>query len=344
MTKVIKVTNVDDALIQGLWHLSNNGEVSESRVGKVLVAPGPVVTEYVQPYNRVLFNPLRDANPFFHLMESLWMLAGNNDVEFPAYYAKQIAAFSDDGVTLHGAYGCRWRRNLGYDQLQVIIDELKANPQSRRCVLQMWDADEIGSDDLHLAMSGGKDVPCNTHCYFDTIGGDLNMTVCCRSNDIVWGAYGANAVHFSILHEYVALASGIKQGVYRQFSNNYHMYIERDDVKRLLCEDGSPKPMFVKGYNDKKLHHTPLFGEQGSTQLDFDGDLEVFFNTRTAGIVLADAAVFKTKFFCGTVFNMVNAHRLFKDGWLTEALKEAANIESPDWCKASMEWLQRRVK
>ena len=52
------------------------------------------------PCERVLLYPERNANPFFHLYESLWMLAGRNDVAGPARYAKNMNNYSDNGVTL----------------------------------------------------------------------------------------------------------------------------------------------------------------------------------------------------------------------------------------------------
>ena len=33
------------------------------------------------PTKELLFDPDRDANPFFHFMEGLWMLAGFNDLK-----------------------------------------------------------------------------------------------------------------------------------------------------------------------------------------------------------------------------------------------------------------------
>jgi thymidylate synthase len=54
----------------------------------------------------------------------------------------------------------------------------------------------------------------------------LDLTVLCRSNDVVWGAYGANAVHFSVLQEYLAGRIGVDVGVMYQFSNNYHGYVD----------------------------------------------------------------------------------------------------------------------
>jgi thymidylate synthase len=231
--RVINAETVSQALHDGLHHLRICGQKQPSRVGDVIVSPMPVMTIYKNPLNRVLFSPIRDANPFFHVMESLWMLAGRNDLPWLTQFNKGFASYSDDGgLTQPGAYGYRWRNYFGYDQLETIITELKNNPTTRRCVLAMWDPGmhdliepgEERAGDLFQALAGSADVPCNTHAYFDMIDGKLNMTVCCRSNDIIWGAYGANAVHFSFLLEYVAAATGLPMGVYRQMSNNFHLY------------------------------------------------------------------------------------------------------------------------
>ena len=109
MSYVITTNDVNDALCHGITYLLREGVEEPSRNGPVLVAPGPVITEYTTPRSRVLYSPTRDANPFFHFMESLWILAGSNDVAFVEYFAKNMRAYSDDGVTSWGAYGWRWR-------------------------------------------------------------------------------------------------------------------------------------------------------------------------------------------------------------------------------------------
>ncbi len=346
MTHVIAVRNVGEALVEGLWFLKERGVESSSRNGRVLVSPTPVITEYIRPNERVLFSPLRDANPFFHLMESLWMLAGRNDVAFPAYYAANIASFSDDGVTIAGAYGERWRSRFGYDQLKMIIKELKTNPDSRRCVLSMWQPEDQYTawwvksyNDLHLAMSGGKDVPCNTQVYFDTLGGKLNITVTCRSNDLVWGAYGANAVHFSILHEYVALCTGIRQGTYRQFSNNYHLYLDRPDVQRLFDHLGNPKEeLKINTYASKNVEAYPLIS---SNQPQWDSDLKVFFGQWKPGVILSDQ-MYMDPFFSGVAVPLVNAYVHHKEKSYDSAINAARRCIADDWSMAAVEWLQRR--
>ncbi len=126
-----------------------------SRNGNVMMIDEPVTITYTRPKERVLFNAARDANPFFHLYEALWMLAGRNDVDAVAYYAKQMREYSDDGRTLNGAYGYRWRRahtmyddgrdvtaGDDVDQLDILVNHLKADPTSRRAVLQMWNVED----------------------------------------------------------------------------------------------------------------------------------------------------------------------------------------------------------
>lgn len=167
--------NVNDAfygLIAGMADGRIETEQLPSRNGPVMQVIEPVCVTYSQPRERVLLNSARDANPFFHLFESLWMLAGRNDVAALKYYASTIGNFSDNGETFNGAYGHRWRQYeiltgdapISYrdvDQLKIIIDHLKRNPSSRRVVLSMWNVE----DDL-LKIDTSKDVACNTQVYF----------------------------------------------------------------------------------------------------------------------------------------------------------------------------------
>ena len=103
----LKCRNVNDAFLRGMDLLDSSGHIEETRNGKVITVEDPVTTVYANPNERVLFDPDRDANPFFHFMEGLWMLAGFNDLATMEYYNKGMSRYSDDGETLWGAYGCR---------------------------------------------------------------------------------------------------------------------------------------------------------------------------------------------------------------------------------------------
>lgn len=247
----LRFNNVNDAF-RSLVRMIHGKETpmlaTPSRYGDVLRFPEPVTITYNNPRQRVLFNEARDCNPFFHLVESIWMLAGREDVATLDYYNSKMKEFSDNGETFHGAYGYRWREQFGYDQLAVIISELINCPTSRRCVLQIWDAtcdnpthERSGKQhDLWTACNGGKDVPCNTQAYFSIVGERLEMTVCNRSNDMVWGMLGANVVHFSYLQEYIANCVGVQVGKYHQFTNNLHVYTERWTPEKWLRDTKSP--------------------------------------------------------------------------------------------------------
>jgi thymidylate synthase len=345
---VNNAVSVSQALSQGLHALRVRGITQPSRVGDVLVSPHPVLTVYSNPRNRVLFSSLRDANPFFHVMESLWMLAGRNDLPWLAEFNKRMATYSDDGGrTQPGAYGHRWRHYFGFDQLETLIVELKHNPQTRRAVLAMWDGghenDRSGPEldsDLLNGIAGSADVPCNTHAYFDTIDGKLNMTVCCRSNDIWWGAHGANAVHFSFLLEYVAAMTDLSMGVYRQFSNNYHAYTNvipesqlmpvARDVKasdRYFGHDGpflSPLPVTLTQVNLVTPDSPTTFLEDLNWFMDDVGGNygHLFFST------VAEP--------------MRRAWRAHKAKDYPEAIHQAEQIRAEDWRIACVEWLRRR--
>lgn len=340
---VIQARNVNDALATALRDLQSMGTVRSSRNGTVLAFPTPVSTVYSHPQERVLFSPMRNANPLFHLLESFWMLAGRNDVRFPATFVKNMKNFSDDGKTFHGAYGHRWRQHFGYDQIAWIIDELNANPESRRCVLQMWDPGsnyemaELASD-LYVATHGGKDVPCNTNIYFDRRDGRLNMTVCCRSNDILWGCYGANVVHMSMLQEYMAAAIGCQMGTYTQMSNDLHLYTAKTPEQGILAlaDDCDQFNSYGGAFRPVNLIRPT------ETIETLDRDIAEFFRAFDLGEgISAPLSVnYETHFFDGVVKPMYRAWTFRKT--LNAALEESLKIRSFDWGSSMDLWLASR--
>jgi hypothetical protein len=324
----IRTANVNTALPDVMFYLKAAGVTETSRNGPVLVAPEPVLVTYLHPRERVLFNPRRDANPFFHLFEALWMLGGRDDIAFLEQYNSTIGQFSDDGRTLHGAYGMRWRSWFGYDQLNLLVDELRANPNSRRAVLSMWNATAPNDtdSDLHVARAGGLDVPCNTHAYLDCRGGKLNLTVCNRSNDAVWGMLGANYVHMTILMEYLAAWVDVPMGVYRQFTNNLHVYTERHDPSQLLGA--------YDYYMDGDELPYPLV--QSAVIGNWDYDLRLFLENPTHDNSYSDP------FFSEVAHPLAVAWKAHKEGRHDAARAMVRNCQATDWRTACAEWLERR--
>lgn len=327
---VIRARNVNEALVRGVRLLKEVGLRRHSRNGDVLVSPEPVTTVYEKPLERVLWWPQRDANPFFHFYESLWMLAGRNDVAPLAEMVKRMAEFSDDGETLHGAYGFRWRRHFGFDQLPSVVASLRDNPYDRRQVLQMWDAtNDLGRD--------GKDLPCNTQVMFlRNEAGALDMTVLNRSNDMILGAYGANAVHFSFLQEYVANAIGCAVGRYWQVSNNFHAYVGKDWEKVENLSEMPDYDLIDKDPYQGSIANAGHLQLINKNRLLFDEDLEMFLSEPLA-------FGYREPFFRKVAMPVMSAYAHWK---LSKNPEESMEILdqciAEDWKLACKAWIARR--
>ena len=209
--------NVNDLFQDLLYKVRAEGNLQETRNGKAYSMKTPTLFSMRYPDERVLFHPERKANPYFHVMETVWMFAGSKDVEWLQQFNKGIARYADSDGTINGAYGHRWLHHFGVDQIRNAINELNRDPDTRQAVIVMYDP----STDY---LPHYNDRPCNTNIYFRKREDRLDMTICNRSNDIVWGACGANAVHMSYLHELVAASTNLRQGTYYVMSNNLHIY------------------------------------------------------------------------------------------------------------------------
>ncbi len=114
--------------------------------------------------------------------EVAWQMLGTKDPEFIMKHApKMWGKFIEDGE-LKTAYGYRWRKHFGRDQLGLAIEELRGNPTNRQLFISAWDP---GSDGL-----GGpqpKNIPCPVGFTVSRFEDELHMTVLIRSSDVVVG-------------------------------------------------------------------------------------------------------------------------------------------------------------
>lgn len=329
----ITARGVNEAFSLGMMALNRGTTtVRQSRAGTVVEVDGPVVTTYRYPDERVLFDAKRDANPFFHFFEGLWMLAGRRDVDFVKRFNSRIKDYSDNGMYFHGAYGHRWRKHFGFDQLEDCIQLLIADPDTRRAVLSMWDPEvDLGAD--------SKDIPCNDLVFFKRLGNELRMTICCRSNDAIWGAYGANAVHFSMMMEYVAGRVGCQMGRMTQVSDSLHAYTDNPQWEKLretppggrdLYKDGLvtsyPMVRYAETWNSD-LSAFMLWADTEWDRDDFDG---------------APDYPYDNPFFREVAEPMLVTFKLHKDKSPGGGLAMVNEIAAPDWQLACREWLERR--
>jgi thymidylate synthase len=326
----IAVHNASHALSEGLAIVQANGATRGSRNGPVIAMDEPMTVSYLNPAQRVVFAPERDANPFFHLYECLWMLQGRRDVGGVAEYVPGMRNYSDDGQTFNAAYGHRWRRHFGRDQISWAIEQLKAEggAADRRVYLGIWDVRRDWKYTL--------DKPCNVGlCFRVRSNGKLDMTVFNRSNDLVLGLAGANVVHMSFLHELVALASGYPLGVYHQISNDLHMYTEAPATIGAQPLAGRWTPE-ADPYVQRLVEPYPIM------EVDWDTwqvDLETF---QRYGNVVG----LRDRFFRRVCGPMMAAHRYYRKHEGVDRYNGAIEILeqclASDWAVAGREWMERR--
>ena len=347
--KVINARNVNDALEKGIDLFQDPTEyrIQESRNGITYEANTPVTTVYKKPWERVCLIKQRDANPFFHFIEGLWMLDGRNDLEPLTYFVKSMEDFSDDGKILWGAYGWRWRSYWNKDQIAAIIGLLKYNPYERRAVLQMWDP----KDDLARTCNKKverKDVPCNTNIYFKVRDGKLCMTVCNRSNDMLWGAYGANVVHMSMLQEFVAHNLNLPMGEYTQISDSFHIYPNNPVW-------GKVKDIELDVYTYKHIkNHYELIDEYEPVPIvdditSFNREIRFFFDyfesfrfSPKQILARTDDIQWENNIFPDVAIPMLKAFYYHKERDYLNSYREVQSIKALDWMEACFEWIRKR--
>lgn len=315
--------------------LRNHGIPRASRNGPVLVINEPVSIELTHPWEKVNFDPVRDANPFFHLWEGLAMLGGVNSVHLMAFFAKNMLSYSDDGRRYNAFYGERARIKWG-DQLKLVVDELKKNPDSRQCVVNLWDpADWLKST---------KDKACNLMLLF-SVGyeGQLRMTTYNRSNDAIFGGVtGANIVHLAMFQEYVAMSLGRAMGPWWHVANNFHVYT--DNPKWDILKERAPKDDYDSGHvvNGGYPQYFPVLQQQERFDRELSELLDLALGaTRMPGGIL-DGTTFEEPFLQNVAVPVFNAYVFHKNGRSDEAKIILDSCYADDWKLACQAWIGRR--
>lgn len=334
--------------------IKEHGVLESTRNGNVLRFEGNTTVTLTKPRRRVNFSPSRDANPFFHVIESLAMLVGYNSVELLSYFAKNMANYSDDGHTFNAFYGTRARRKE-LDQMRAVARNLRKDPYSRQEVVLLCDFQDL--------VKVTKDKACNL-CMIFTVNqrtGALDMTTFNRSNDMVWGfVTGANIVHFSYFQEFIACAIGREVGVWHHTSANMHLYLndQAENIFKSLSgeqEDGYSDMYDWVAHKQESDKIGPMLFEtcpDGDTELtayqfllhatSLCNELELAIRSKR----LASGKNFgiTNKWLLHTVipvFNAFQCRKLGRDG--DEVNHWLSKIQSPDWRMACSQWVIRRI-
>lgn len=156
--------------------------------------------------------------PIF-VAEQVWFLAGSRKPEdFLRDFTKIWDNFTNPGDVVTVAYGYRWRKHFGRDQIAHLLSLLTKDPSSRHGVVITWDP---GHDGLGGVAKGN--LPCPYTFTVNIMGGRLHLHNVVRSNDMILG-FPHDVAGFALLAHLLAQKLGVKPGVYSHSISNAHVY------------------------------------------------------------------------------------------------------------------------
>ena len=212
---MINKNNSVDAAWIGLIRDVMQGDLVAPRGKATLELPqSTIAVSTLQP---VLTLETRKLNYRFMAAEALWILSGRNTLEELTEINPRMVEFSDDGVTLAGAYGPPFRAQVDY-----VVDKLIEDRSSRQAGLTIWKPNPPVS----------KDIPCTVAIWFQLRQGKLNTHVFMRSND-VWLGTPYDLFTFSMMGWYVVNKLRLRleddlllPGALYLTAASHHLYLE----------------------------------------------------------------------------------------------------------------------
>ncbi len=187
------------------------------------------------------------------LSELLWFISGSDNIyDLKTYlksnrlwdgnyedYLNRLGMDKNDG-SMGRIYGVQWRRWKGangkvVDQLQNAINLIRENPESRRIMVNAWNAAEIGTRDVALP-------PCHNFFQFYVAEGKLSLQMYQRSCDMFLGV-PLNIASYSVLLHMVAKITNLIPHEFIHILGDVHIYLNHlDAVKEQLSRKPYPLP------------------------------------------------------------------------------------------------------
>ena len=152
--------------------------------------------------------------------ELLWFLQGDTNIQYLRDNAVTIwDEWADADGNLGPVYGKQWRSwptasGDSIDQLSRVVDQLKANPDSRRLLVSAWNVGEL--DQMAL-------LPCHVLFQFYVGNGRLSCQMYQRSADALLGV-PFNIASYALLTHMVAQQCALDVGDFVWTGGDCHLY------------------------------------------------------------------------------------------------------------------------
>jgi len=179
------------------------------------------------------------------IYELLWFLRGDTNVRYLQEHGVRIwNEWADADGELGPVYGHQWRSWPDYsggtiDQIAMVLDQLRRNPDSRRMIVSAWNVAEVGQMAL---------PPCHTmfQFYTEPMPGScrrrLSLQLYQRSADTFLGV-PFNIASYALLCMMMAQAVDMVPGDFIHTTGDTHLYLNHLDQARLqLTREPRPLP------------------------------------------------------------------------------------------------------
>lgn len=171
------------------------------------------------PLDKEITTPQRKFKVDYAEYEWQWYLNGDRDAKEISERAKIWKNMMIPGTTeVNSNYGFFWNYNQQYKRM---IEELKANAESRRAILVHYGIFELDRYKY--------DTPCNLVLNFYLKGDRVHLTVFARSIDLVFG-FCNDQYAFAKLMEKVSLDLNKEAGTMHWLITNCHLYPRHYDL------------------------------------------------------------------------------------------------------------------
>ena len=221
-----------------LDHVLNNGSRKEDRTGTGTIS----VFGYQMRFNLQEGFPVLTTKKL-HLKsiiyELLWFLKGDTNVKYLNEHKVSIwDEWADENGDLGHIYGYQWRswpdsNGKSIDQISNVIQNIKANPNSRRHIVSAWNVGDLENMAL---------PPCHVLFQFYVNDGKLSCQLYQRSCDIFLGV-PFNITSYAMLTMMIAQVTGLQPGDFVHTLGDAHIYLNHvEQVKLQLTREPYPLP------------------------------------------------------------------------------------------------------
>ena len=181
--------------------------------------------------------------------ELLWFIKGETNIQYLKDHKVRIwDEWADENGDLGPVYGHQWRNwnSEGIDKIEVLIDQIKSNPNSRRMIVSAWNPSVLPDTTKSFTenVKNGKAAlpPCHAFFQFYVSEGKLSCQLYQRSADTFLGV-PFNIASYALFTMMIAQVTDLQPGDFVHTFGDVHLYNNHiDQAKEQLSRDTRPLP------------------------------------------------------------------------------------------------------